>query len=175
MRLRSAILGCGLAVGAMQHAAMADQTLAITPGLWEYRMAGGAMPLPDSLLASLPPEQRAMVAAALGKALSRSYKVCVTAGQISQGARVIPNAGPSCHWSTVSSSPTALLLRNVCTGGVSSRGTLQITVPNPETVMAKIDAMVDPGTGPMPVKETVNGRFLGADCGGIKPGSVSMQ
>ncbi len=161
---------------AMLVAARADVPLAVRPGLWEYRLAGNrAPPLPEGLLSALSPEQRAAISGALAKAMARSYKACVTAGQIKAGAEGLPKAGPSCHWSVVSSAPTELVLRNQCSGSVTAQGTLRILAPDPATVTATIDATVDPGTGPMPLRETVGGKWLGADCGTVKPGTVAGQ
>ena len=170
------IIAAGGVFGVMLVAARADVPLAIRPGLWEYRLAGNKAPaLPEGLLSALSPEQRAAVSLALSKAMARSYKVCVTAGQIRAGAEGLPKAGPSCRWSVVSSAPTQMVLRNECSGSVAAKGTLRILAPDPATVTATIDATVDPGTGPMPLKETVNGKWLGADCGDVKPGAVAGQ
>jgi hypothetical protein len=162
--------------GAMLVAARADVPLAVRPGLWEYRLAGSKAPaLPEGLLSALSPEQRMAVSGVLAKAMARSYRACVTAGQIRAGAEGLPKAGPSCRWSVVSSAPTQMVLRNECSGSVAAKGTLRILAPDPATVTATIDATVDPGTGPMPLKETVNGKWLGADCGDVKPGTVAGQ
>ena len=167
-----AALLAGVMAVPVRHGIAADPTLAINPGLWEYTPA--ATPLPADVLAALPPDQRAK-AAALAKLAPRAYKMCITPQQIKDGPKLAQRAMPGCQRTVVASSPTLLELRDQCSGAMTGTITVRIAAPAPDTLRVTSDAEMSQSGQTHSMKQTLAGKWLGADCGDVKPGAAKAE
>lgn len=164
--------------------ARADATpLNVNPGLWEMTTTShtaGQMPLPEDMLAKMAPEQRAKVEAAMKAMMERAaaphtFKECVTAQQIKDGLKLGQKDQPSCKRTVLSQSSTLLQVREECTGARPSTANYRFEAPNPAAMHGIIDMVMGQGTRTMKVNGDVQGKWLGADCGSVKPGSPQME
>ena len=156
--------------------ALAADRAPIKPGLWEFTHqtdVGGRVPIPDDLLAKMPPDARARMEAALqgrGGGGAHSSRQCIT--DRDRSFRV-EDDHQHCTNKLVSQTATSMELAVECTDagnhGGGSRGTLKWNAPNPETVSGTIDLTITQGAQTMQSHATIAGRWLGADCGDVKP------
>jgi hypothetical protein len=161
------------------------QTLDVRTGLWEMKSERSSSGLPEmpkmpaippSVLAKLPPAQRAQIENAMKarkNAVSGSHvnKVCVTKKSLAKG----PDFGTvereaNCQRIKNERSARAWRIQEVCrSNGRKQTMNIRYDVVNRETVQGTIDiAMHDRGHD-ISMKQVVHGRWLGADCGDVKP------
>ena len=159
--------------------------LNVKPGLWETTMQGqvsGAFPIPQADLDKMPPEARARMQAAMQASMAamnkpHSARYCLTQAQIDKGFGA--DAGNShnqhCTHNVVSSSANEQTIQVVCKGeGESTNGTFHIVAASPTAVSGTFD-MTMSGKANMQIHQKLTSRWLGTDCGAIKPGQSSMQ
>lgn len=151
------------------------QPLNVKPGLWETTTSmnrAGHMPIPDSTLAKLTPEQRARLEAAMkAQANNRSntttHKNCVTKEQIAKAEGMGENR-PECTHKVVSSSSRRLEMHMVCSGeGMKGEGTMEIVAVDSENTTGKVHVTVtgDGNSQPMNIDSSFTSKWLGASCG----------
>jgi hypothetical protein len=151
--------------------------LAVKTGLWETSSSGAGLPqgmmpqIPADQLARLTPQQQAMVqqglAAASGsKSITR--KMCVTQAMLDKGFSG-PDTNQNCKRTLVSSSASAMEVRMVCTGDHPGTGTLHLDAVDAKTVNGTLDMEVMMRGMSVPMHRTIQGRWLSADCGTVKP------
>ncbi len=158
--------------------ALGADKAAIKPGLWEFTHqadVNGRPPIPDDLLAKMPPEARARMEAATqgrggaggGKSTNRQ---CITDRDRSFRA---DDERQHCTHKIVSQTPTSMEVAVECASvgdrGASGHGTFKWTAPNPETMKGTVDMTMTQGAQTMTSHVTIAGRWLGADCGDVKP------
>jgi hypothetical protein len=151
-------------------------TLDVKPGLWEIATqgeAGGVPPIPPQALARLSPEQRAQMMAAMQGAMTRMNqpsvsRSCVTQKMLDRGMDLDPKNGRCTH-TVVASTPHSLEVRMVCTGEQKMNGTMHVDATSRETFTGALDMVSTDGTNTMTMKRTLQGRWLGSDCGDVKP------
>jgi hypothetical protein len=178
-RWQTLVVCFGAAAAAIAAAAAADAPFDVKPGLWQVRMHGttsGEPPIPAEALANLPPEQRAKFEAAIRAAMARAgaprvTKSCITAEQL----RRVPDFGRDreCRQTVVTRTATELELRQVCTGTGSDEarmsGTVHFTAVDRETVEGTAEITRSSRGQAMKVNEKISGKWLGPDCGDVKP------
>jgi hypothetical protein len=154
------------------------EPLAVQPGLWQGTVnaeGGGTSNTLQQLLqgqiARLKPEQQAklqgVLAAAGGAALTRQF--CITPALLQRDLSG-PGGKGRCSRTVVSRSATALDLQVSCSGHDRVDGTLRLTAADPKTVTGTIDAQLTTKDGAtLPLHRTLEGHWLAADCGGVKP------
>jgi hypothetical protein len=172
----AAVLAACAAVAAVASA----EPLAVKTGLWEVTATGGggsgsALPqIPAEALAKLSPEQQAMVQqrmAAAGGGLGGPMvrQVCVTAATLQKGFGG-SGVGKNCTRTVVSSSATALELHLACAGERQATGSFRVQVADAETVNGAIDLQITAKGGTaLAMHRTLEGHWVAADCGGVKP------
>ena len=177
----------GLATAALcllTVAALADERAAIKPGLWEFTHqtdANGRPPIPEDLLAKMPPETRARMDAAMQARAagsggshggSSTTRQCMTEKDLERGFRADDDR-QHCTQKVLSRTRTSMEVAVECTNvggaGGSGHGTFKWSAPNSETVAGTIDMTLTQSGQSMTTKVKLSGRWLGADCGDVKP------
>ena len=149
------------------------EPLAVKTGLWETAGSGApataAPQIPESALAKLTPEQRAMVQQRMAAASSGGggTKVCITEESRQKG--IGDRSQGRCTRTVISSTAQALQIHLECTGPSQATGTLTITAVNAETIDMVTDMTVLHNGQQMPMHRTMQSHWLAADCGSVKP------
>ena len=165
---RSILCACVAAAGAAAAIAARAEApaLNVKTGLWEMTMRQSGPPIPDDALARLPPEQRAKVQAMLGAAAQpQIVKTCLTKAKLARGP-FGPENKHGCTQTVVTDTASALDVRVECKleqGAVS--GSMHLEAPTPERLKGS-SVVAGPNRGAM--TRTVEGRWLGGDCGGAQ-------
>jgi hypothetical protein len=157
--------------------AAASVTLNVKPGLWEITSTGqisGAPPIPDEMLARLPPEQRAKIRAAMAASMAQAnkphvYKSCVTEKSLQGGLDLSDHSrGEHCTPTMLKSSASMMDVRTECTGerrDERTTGRFHFEAPSPDTMTGTIDLTMSDGVHTMHVKRSMHGQWIAADCG----------
>jgi hypothetical protein len=171
-------LGTGVifaaAAGTMAASTMAaGATLDIKTGLWEVTSTGettGVPPIPPEVLARMTPEQRAQMQAAMGLAskpdVSRS---CITEKTLQRGLDFGERERPNCRRTMLNSTSRQIDVRMECTGRETMNGTFHFEAVDRQTMSGGINMAVTNGANTMTMKRTMHGKWLGSDCGSVKP------
>jgi Protein of unknown function (DUF3617) len=149
----------------------------IKPGLWEVTNSPqviGDMPISEDQLAQMSPEQRARLEAAMKAGMAsankaRTYKECMTPEKIARGFDIDKDEGKSCKRKIVSSTATELQLHDECES--TERKTVSdvhFQVKGGTQMTGKINVVISSGAKTMTVNSSVQGKWLGADCGAVK-------
>ena len=150
----------------------------IKPGLWEvtsHPQVSGQMPISAEMLAKMTPEQRARMEAAMKASMANSakpriYKDCMTPEKIARGFDIDQQDKNSCTRKVVSSSASELTLHDECKQqDQKTVSDVHFEVKGGTQMNGKINiAMTSTGGKTMTIKSTVEGKWLGADCGSVK-------
>jgi hypothetical protein len=162
--------GPALATGAVAA------TLDVKPGLWEITTQGeasGMPPIPPQVLAQMSPQQRQqMMAAMRGKmnqpSVSRS---CVTQKMLDRGMSFDRPPNDQCTQTVTGSTSRSLDVKVICTGEQQQKttGTMHMDATSRESFAGAFNMVSTDGTNTMTMKRTVQGKWLGSDCGNVKP------
>jgi len=182
--LRPLILPCvalGIACATVPAAA---QPLDVKPGLWEVsstRSSAGmpqipqAPQIPPELLARMPPEQRARIESAMRAAQgqadgTRLQKICVTRETLQRGMAFGADRPPSCKQTIRTQSRTALEVQQNCTerGGQQTIH-MRYEAPRPDIMSGTVEIAMNAGGRQTTMKNVMQGRWVGPDCGDVKP------
>ena len=155
--------------------------LKVKPGLWEVTSEGqnsGAPPIPPEALAQMNPQQRAQMEAHFKDMMAkqgqkRVVKRCVTQQEIDDGFDKMSKMSQGKCTQTITAATATQREGSIqCSGGsTSSSGTYSFQAPSPESFSGKWDMTTSGGGQTMNLKNTMQGRWLGADCGDVKPGA----
>jgi hypothetical protein len=181
MALRVIAALCCLPLAAA-GAAGAAEPFGVKPGLWEISHESrttGLAPIPEGGPATMPPEQRARQAAAqkarpaLGDGNARSRRECITLEQLEDPFRPDDRPDAHCTHRIVSRSSAAAEMHLECkdTGhpGTTMNGTFHWQAVNSETMSGRLVMNVADGQHTMTTTVRLSGKWLGADCGRVKP------
>ena len=180
------ILPCslGLSVCVLFPALAQSPAINVKTGLWEVsstRSSSGmpkmsAMPqIPPGALAAMPPSQRARIENAMKAARgqaggTRVKKSCVTRESLERGLAFGAESRPNCKRTVSNRSATEWELRESC---ADPRGRQIIVVryeaPTPETINGTVNITMNDGGRSMSMKQVMRGRWVGPDCGDVKP------
>jgi Protein of unknown function (DUF3617) len=172
---RIAIVTVALGLAAMiAPTRAADNTpFKVKPGLWEMTAdieRNGIPPLPPEMLARLTPEQRAKLEQQQSGTRHSVNKRRITQADIDKGFE--PMAGmdrANCTRTVTSSTPTLRAGRLACTGEMTGGGNYRFEARSPESIIGNWDATMSRGDKTMTMKGAMQGKWLGSDCGGVKP------
>lgn len=170
-------LGAGLALGATLITAAIAATLDVKPGLWEVTSQGeasGTPPIPPQALAQLSPQQRAQVMAAMSAAMARAnqpnvMRSCITRKMLERGWDPNQDRRENCKQTVTSSTSHSLDAHMECTGEQHATGDLHIEAVDRETIRGNFNMAMAGGSNTMTMKRTLQGKWLGSDCGDVKP------
>ncbi len=153
-------------------------TLHVNTGLWEITsevVMHNAPQIPASMLAQLPPERRARVMAAMKASMAAAAKPhtrqsCVTQKQLDRPFQGLSErSGETCTETVLSATSTVENIKVVCTGKNTMNGTFHFEAPTPATMSGRIDMLFGEGGKTMSSSSELRGRWLGSDCGSVKP------
>lgn len=160
-------------------AAAAAQTL--KPGLWENTFtmkstSGGmekAMAEMQAQMAKMPPEQRKMMEQMMAKQgvgmgpKGNTVKFCMTPEDAAR--QELPAAEGKCQQKITRRSGNTLAMSFTCAGNPPSSGEGEYTVVSDTAYSGKSVVNTTANGKPERMDMTVNGKWLAADCGAIKP------
>lgn len=167
--------------------ALAQQNL--KPGLWEItnrmQSAGGQMENQmaemQKQMASMPPEQRKMmedmmarqgVQMGKGPAGGMSTRVCLTREMIERNE--VSQQRQDCKSTTHARTSNSVKMSFTCTNPKSS-GEGQITYTSPEAYSMKMVVNTEVEGRTDKVNMDTTGKWLGADCGNLKPAAPTAK
>lgn len=171
--LVAGLLAAGAAAGA--------QTL--KPGLWQIthdtqgsgEMAQ-AMTEMRKQMAAMPPEQRKMMQDMMAKQGMQIpsaapgggmvVKICMTREMVDRNA--IPSQQGDCRTTQQSRSGSTMKVAFACTNP-PSRGEGEVTIASPEAYSSKMSVTTTVEGKPQKMDMHTSGKWLGADCGAVKP------
>ena len=184
-----------IGIAALVLAASAGTASAQTmkPGLWEIatQMQGGsgetanAMAQAQKQMESMPPEQRKMMQDMMAKqgvqmgtsgGGGMSIKICMTQEMVDRND-VSARQGSSQHDCTHTNSPrmgNTMKFAFVCTKPPSS-GEGQVTFTSPEAYSMKMATTSTVRGSPEKMEMQNTGRWLGSDCGTVKPLAIPKK
>ncbi len=155
------------------------------PGVWEIsnKMQSDsgemekAMADMNKQMAAMPPEQRKMVqemmakqgvgmGAGAGGGMSVSVKVCMTKEMVDRNE--VPTQQGDCKQTVSPRSGNSMTMSFVCTKPPSS-GEGQVTFNGPESYSTHMTVNTTQQGKPMKMTMDGTGKWLGTDCGSIKP------
>jgi Protein of unknown function (DUF3617) len=122
------------------------------------------------MLARLTPEQRAKLEQQQGGTRHIVNKRCITQADIDKG--FAPMAGmerANCTRTVTSNTPTLRAGRLACTGEMTGGGNYRFEARNPESIIGNWAATMSRGDKTMTMKGAMQGKWLGSDCGDVKP------
>jgi hypothetical protein len=165
-----------LAAAALASGAHAQSAPPIKPGLWQVQVendSGQKMPDMSEHLKNMPPEQRKKIEAMMkerGVDMSGGaggMKICHSKESLDQG-KWQGDQG-NCKTDILSRSSTQWKWRSVCSNPkAESVGEANFANPENYTVISTTTAAA-PGGAPKTIKSTIRSKWLGADCGDLKP------
>lgn len=146
----------------------------IKTGLWEQSITisrHGALPMPDSVLSKLTPEQRARVEAQMGASQqprTTTHQECLTEKDLDRFS-IFENPDPRCKQTIQSSTGTQIDAQWECKieEGVTGKGTMHIDILSPESARATSHTVVDSNGRQIVSDSKMTSRWIGADCSGI--------
>jgi hypothetical protein len=115
----------------------------------------------------MPPEARARVAALSGATTNVSQS-CMTKEDISKFKY---NQQKSCKVTVVSSTSSKEEFKFECTGEQASTGSMKMEAVDSTHVNGLVVINMTANGRPMNMKVTTSAKWLGADCGNVKPAS----
>jgi len=180
--LRLVSVAAAIAAG-LAAPAFAAELPNVKLGLWEMTWSAqtnGKMPSVD--LSKVPAAQQAMAQSMMKNAMAQmgkphSFKTCIGEEQLKKGASFDYNKDPSCTTSVLKSSSSELQAKQVCTGKHPRTVSFDYKATTPESVSGSthVDMTGDSAAGGMAVDSKMSGKWLGGDCGSLKPGQVSKE
>jgi hypothetical protein len=151
------------------------------PGLWEYRIAlksgsgrmEGAMAQMQQEMAKMPPEQRKMMEqmmASQGMGIgggATAVRLCISREQAARDE--MPTGDDQCRQTSLTRSGHTLRFAFVCEGKPPTQGEGSYTFQGGRAFSGQtvVDTVVD--GKPERIESQIQGRWLGADCGSIRP------
>jgi hypothetical protein len=168
-------LATGLITGVVTLASAAS--LDVATGLWEVTSQGettGMPPIPPEALAHMTPEQQQKVKAAMAEAIGRSgqptvTRACITQQQLDRGLHFSPREQPNCRQTTLNTTAHTMDAHMVCTGQQRATGNLHVEATDRHAIAGNFDFVSTDGANTITIKRTLQGKWLGSDCGTVKP------
>jgi hypothetical protein len=151
------------------------------PGLWEtsVTMQMPGMAIPEDRLAKMTPEQRAQVEAMMSSRMGRgaqpiSTRSCETAETLKREQTYGQDKNKTCKATTVSATGSKRVIQISCaTENVKSEGTMTVEMPDPEHFAGTMVMHVNTQGRSMDTTQKISGKWLGSDCGDVKPRDYS--
>ena len=170
-------IGTALTCGAALACLAAAPKLDVRTGLWEVTSVGetsGMPPIPAEALARMTPQQRTQFEVQMKAAMEASNKpdvrkVCVTDRTLERGMDLNDRQRATCKRSVLASMASVMDVRMECTGSEKSTGTFHFQALDRQTMHGNFNMVVADGANSMTIKRTIDGKWLGADCGTVKP------
>ena len=156
--------------------------LGVDMGLWQLttraHVSGALPPQLQQKLQSMPAAQRAQIQAAMQAAMAAAQrehvlKECMTPKRWSQG---FDSGGSSaqCKSTLVTNTRTEFAFRKVCAppDGKGHTETVHFRMLDRHHISGSVDVVQTGGARPLTVHDTVDGKWLGSSCGGVKDSQI---
>jgi Protein of unknown function (DUF3617) len=175
------VFALGIAVLLPVSADPTQVKLAADNGLWEvttHPQISGQMPISQEQLQELPPEQRARIEAAMQAMMGQAnrqhvMRECMTPEKRAKGFDLGYESSSSCKTTVIRNTSSALEVRRECSGESELRSmTERMQMSGPRHITGTIDALMSQGGKQMTMHVTLEGKWLGADCGGVTDSQV---
>jgi hypothetical protein len=162
------------AIGVTAGVSLASaETLDVKTGLWEVTTQGtttGMPPIPPAVMAQMTADQRAAMMAAMGNSDNPDVtRSCITAKTLQRGLDFNEGERNNCTRKVLSSTPRQIDMRMECSGEQKTMGTFHIDVVDRETITGNLDMVMSNGPNTMTMQRTLQGKWLGNDCGTVRP------
>jgi hypothetical protein len=163
---------CGMLAAGLCVAQADSPRFDVKPGLWEMTsktQSTGTPPIPPEALAHMTPQQRETMQQHMRESMGDRTQVskhCVTEQKLRD--LDFGNDSPSCHKTVLSRTPRMVELREECTGREKVNGILHIEAVDREHFSGRFNMQMTNGTDTMTINQTMQGNWLGSDCGGVK-------
>ncbi len=178
MKNRSSAFVFAITIALATAAIMYAQTpMNVKLGLWEVTVStqrSGMPAMPQVDLSKVPPEQRARVEAMMKQQQGMMAgqptvtKTCITKEKLEKEFYQPNQADDSCKRTLVSSTASLQDIKIECSGKTKMAGTVRIEAVDNEHVTGKTHFDVDSEGHQMTVASTIAGKWVAADCGGVK-------
>ena len=193
LKLRALSCAVGLLAGLtslMPSALAQGQAIDVRTGLWEIatdRTMSGvprvpnmpAMPaIPPEVLAKMTPAQRAQIESAMRnargaagpKAAKGVKKICITRETLQRDPSLGMENRPGCRRTVNARTTRSWELQEICNQG-GNRQTMHVRyeAANRETITGAVNIVMSDGGREMKMNQVMRGRWLGPDCGSVKP------
>jgi hypothetical protein len=181
MSNRTRIIGAGVALaGAALLVVQAGEMphINVKLGLWEVhmvpQMSGDYSVMAQDQLANLPPEQRARMQAAMQALMTsmnkpRDMKECMTAEKLQSGFSSANQDKANCKSTVVTNSRSDFESKEVCASAEGAINSVtHFTAVSSDHVVGKVQMQIMRGGKMMNQNTTMEGKWLGADCGTVK-------
>ncbi|HEY1725957.1 MAG TPA: DUF3617 family protein [Steroidobacteraceae bacterium] len=151
--------------------------LNIKLGLWEIKtqpQVNGEMPMSDERLEKMSPDQRARMQAAMQAAMAhmqqpRTMKECMTAEKRAQGFDTGNDDPSRCQQTVGKDTSSDFELSRVCASEQGKTSTdMKFHAVSSDHVVGTVNAVMSRGTKSMTINSTMEGKWLGSDCGSVK-------
>lgn len=180
-RLRLTLLGTGALFASLATASLAatPYMLRVNTGLWEItnnvRISGmqNMMGMDPATMAQMKPEMRARMQAAMsamnGLHVSK-VKTCVTQKDLDHPFKPgSDQPGEKCNYDVMSGTATDESVHVSCTGRQTMSGTFHFSAPTPASMTGHMDMAFNEQGHAMTMSNDLSGKWLGQDCGSVKP------
>jgi len=184
MSVRSSLRAVPAAAGLAFAAVAAQADTHLSPGLWEQQITvksnnaqmDGAMQKMKDQLASMPPERRAMVEQMMASrgigvgANANTFRVCMSKEQVEHDS--MPQRDGQCSQQEVTRTGSTLKYKFTCQareGGQPMTGEGEFTMNGSTGYTGHTVTQMSVHGQPTQVQSDVVGKWLGSDCGDIKP------
>jgi hypothetical protein len=146
--------------------------LQIKPGLWQFdtrASVSGDTVVPDALLASIPPGQRAQHLAELRRMLSQPSREreCISKAAFE---RRLFTLGNGCNQTIASNTATRIEVLTKChaaSGDFMEDSTSRLVASTPRSATTAMHAVSKSAGRTMIVNSVQSGRWISSDCGGV--------
>ena len=158
------------------------------PGLWETtnKMQSSSGQMEQGMaqmqqqMANMPPEQRKMVedmmakqGMAMGAGRSPTIKMCISPEQAERAE--LPQQEGNCKQEMLERSGSTMRYRFSCTGTPPTSGEGEYTLASPTSYSGRASVLMQVQGKPEKMDMTTTGRWVGADCGAIKPRAATPR
>jgi hypothetical protein len=160
----------------------ADIAPVVNAGLWETTISVrnvGGQEWSAAELAQLPAQERAQFEAAMKAGAAQSaqphtFTSCLTSEQLRKDLTFNFEHNPACKRSVVPISASSWEIHEACGGAAQRTATARFQVTNPAEINGETLVTFVKGEHRLISKASVHSKWLGADCGSVKPG-VDVQ
>jgi hypothetical protein len=143
----------------------------VKTGLWEQTVTvtrQGALPMPDSVLSKLTPEQRARVEAQMRanqQPRTNTSQACLTEKDL-DSLKIFENSDPNCKQTVRTSTGTQIDAQWECRieEGITGKGTMHIDIQSPESARGTVHIVADGNGQNMVTGSKMTSRWIGSDC-----------
>jgi hypothetical protein len=176
-RLQAVVLGVGLGFGAMAIAHASEPALNLKPGLWEITSqakTSGETPMAEEYLSKLPPDQRAKLEASMKQMMANQAKPvvrkqCITEKTLREGMHFTDKSDPNCKQTILKQTSSEIQVKVECTGKTKSTMIGHFKASSPKAYAGTMNGKVTENGRTMTIANTMKGKWLGSDCGNVKP------